>query len=962
MNSERWQKIHQLLQESLAMASRERPAFLSQACGSDEHLRLEVESLIASHNQAENFLEAPLSQVAAELLFKDQPALLDGQTMGCYEVLGLLGAGAMGEVYLAQDTRLGRKIALKLLPSYLMKDEGRLRRFEQEARSASALNHPNILTIHEIGQFDDHKFIATEFIQGVTLRQRLRGERIPLISALEICIQVAGALAAAHAAGIVHRDIKPENLMIRDDGYVKVLDFGLAKLTEKPEANADVEAAAQALVKTNPGLVIGTIMYMSPEQARGLPVDVRSDIFSLGVVLYEMIACRAPFDGETVSDLLAAILKEEPAPLKEYSLEVPFELEWIMKKVLAKDREERYQTIRELQIDLKRLKQDLELKAKLDGHNPAERKGVEHSATPSASQTPSADQLIVANKRYRSRIIEIIAMAIVPVAILSLISFYAGIKRAPSPSQPRFRQLTFRRGAVFGARFSPDGNTLIYSAAYDGQPVELFTTHLESPESSSLKLQGKIESISSTGEMAVLLNCEIDMFGCHNGTLARVPLVGGSPRQVMDHVYAADWGPNGQDLAVVRVNEEEGKYQLEYPVGTVLYKAPGRIDAIRVSPNGELVAFIDNPILGDPTGSVIVINRSGQKTTLSGGWKSAAGLAWSSSGNEVWFSGGKDQVSAIYAVKLDGQLRLVFQAPGNVGIKDISRNGRILLQRGIPVSRMFVSGPLSGKERELGWFNWSVSADISNDGQNLLFSDFGAAVRGVPFAYIRKMDGSADPVKLGEGRALALSPDGAWALVLHEGPDTQLVLLPTGVGQPRPLPRGDITEFEYASWLPDGKEILFTALDSSNHLRSYVQDISGGQAHGITEDGMVALLVSPDGKQILSLAQGRYYLSPIDGSGSTQIRGIAADETPIQWSTDGRALYMQETGPLAVKIYRLDLATGRQELRKELLPDPVGFIDFETRPGGIQITPDGKSYVYTYWTALRDLFLAEDLK
>ena len=364
MKPERWQQIDELLQSALAQAPAERPAFLAQACAGDEPLRREVESLIASHELAENFLGAHVSQIAAELLVGDQASLAKGQSIGSYEIAALLGAGGMGEVYLAEDARLSRKVALKLLPGYFTKDSDRLRRFEQEARAASSLNHPNILTIYEIGQTDGHHFIATEFIDGVTLREHLTSTRMKVSEALDIAVQVGAALAAAHAAGIVHSDIKPENIMIRGDGYVKVLDFGLAKLTERETYQVDAEAATRALVKTQPDLVMGTAQYMSPEQARGLNVDARTDIFSLGIVLYEMVAGRAPFDGATKSDALATILKEEEAPpLSRYAPEVPAELEWIVKKALAKEREERYQVVKDLLIDLKNLNQELELQA-----------------------------------------------------------------------------------------------------------------------------------------------------------------------------------------------------------------------------------------------------------------------------------------------------------------------------------------------------------------------------------------------------------------------------------------------------------------------------------------------------------------------------------------------------------------------------------------------------------------------
>jgi eukaryotic-like serine/threonine-protein kinase len=289
-------------------------------------------------------------------------ALSPNSQFGRYEILSKLGAGGMGDVYLAQDGRLGRKVALKLLPSHFISDADRLRRFQQEARAASALNHPNILTIHEIGQIDDHPFIATEFIDGQTLREHTALALIKLEEALDVAVQVASALAAAHKGGIIHRDIKPENIMIRDDGFVKVLDFGLVKLTEKRATDSE----ASTLVNTDAGVVMGTARYMSPEQARGLEVDARTDIWSLGVVLYEMVAGRAPFEGGTPSDVLSLILQREPVPLVRYSPEVPTELERIVRKALHKDREERYQTVKDFLIDLKNLRQELQFKAELE--------------------------------------------------------------------------------------------------------------------------------------------------------------------------------------------------------------------------------------------------------------------------------------------------------------------------------------------------------------------------------------------------------------------------------------------------------------------------------------------------------------------------------------------------------------------------------------------------------------------
>jgi serine/threonine protein kinase len=351
MKPERWQQLKQIFQSALERNPAERSAFLSHACAGDEALRSEVESLISSHGQAGDSMEAMAAEAATEMLANDRA--LVGKQIGHYQVLSNIGRGSMGEVFLAHDTKLGRKVALKLLRTEFTANEERLRRFQQEARAASALNHPNILTIHEIGQEDGTHFMATEFVEGETLRQRLQRTQMRLVDALEVAVQAAAALTAAHAAGIVHRDIKPENVMVRSDGYVKVLDFGLAKLAE-PKA-IDSSGPTLPKVQTEPGMVMGTFSYMSPEQARGLAVDARTDIWSLGVMIYEMVTGRQPFEGETASDVMSLILQKEPLPLTHSLPGVPAELERIVRKALRKDKEERYQTIRDLLIDLKNL-------------------------------------------------------------------------------------------------------------------------------------------------------------------------------------------------------------------------------------------------------------------------------------------------------------------------------------------------------------------------------------------------------------------------------------------------------------------------------------------------------------------------------------------------------------------------------------------------------------------------------
>jgi serine/threonine-protein kinase len=358
---EHWQHIKALLNAALELNPDERTGFLAEVCGSDEGLREELQGLLMQAEKAGSFLEQPAFEIMAATLTNEQAPSMLGRTLGRYQVISSLASGGMGEVYIAEDTQLGRKIALKILPARFKIDDERVRRFQQEARAASALNHPNIITIYEVGQIDSHHFIVTEFIEGETLREHMAKTQLTISAALDVATQVASALATAHHAGIVHRDIKPENVMLREDGIAKLLDFGLVKLTEQ----RNVTSGLPSLFETAPGMIMGTTHYMSPEQARGIPVDARTDIWSLGIVLFETVAGRVPFEGATASDVLASILEREPTPLSRYSPEVPTELAWIVKKALRKDREERYQTAKELLADLKSLQRKLEFEQEL---------------------------------------------------------------------------------------------------------------------------------------------------------------------------------------------------------------------------------------------------------------------------------------------------------------------------------------------------------------------------------------------------------------------------------------------------------------------------------------------------------------------------------------------------------------------------------------------------------------------
>src|SRR5437762_3847003 len=423
MKPERWQQVNDLFQSAAERAPEERASFLDEGCRGDEGLRREVESLLTSYERAENFIESPAFEVAPELLTNDRPGALVGELIGHYRIASLIGVGGMGEVYLARDERLGRKVALKLLPELLTADETQLSRFKTEARSASALNHPNILTVYEIGAEGNRQFIATEFIEGMTLRASLACDRMNPKAALEIAVQVASALAAAHEAGVVHRDIKPENIMLRPDGYVKVLDFGIAKLTEQRPASDGHTVDTTAMLQTRAGLVLGTAHYMSPEQARGQKVDARTDIWSLGVVLYEMVGGSPPFHGETPSDCIASILTMEPPPLSGVLPDVPLKLESVLQKALRKNSEERYQTIKEMLADLRILKGELEAESSLP-HTKAR-----------------AESIVSKIKRHKRGVLLTLVAALLVAAVVAYSFFF--VAPAPLPNEKSIAVLPF---------------------------------------------------------------------------------------------------------------------------------------------------------------------------------------------------------------------------------------------------------------------------------------------------------------------------------------------------------------------------------------------------------------------------------------------------------------------------------------------------------------------------------------
>jgi serine/threonine protein kinase len=958
MTPDRWQEIEQVFHAALQRNPDERTNFLKEACAGDNELYGNVKSLLASSEQDDIFFEHSASALAAEM-FAD----VVGETIGPYEVLSELGSGAMGTVYLAQDVRLGRKIALKLLHSQFTNDKDRLRRFQQEARAASALNHPNILTVHEVEQRDGVHYIATEFVDGVTLRRHMNNQRMSLEEVLNVATQVTNALQAAHAAGIAHRDIKPENMMIRSDGYVKVLDFGLAKLTEQESSPATPE--------TNPGVVMGTPRYMSPEQARGLDIDLRTDIFSLGTVIYEMITGRVPFEGETTSDIIAALIKDEPVSMRLSVPELPVAFEQVVNKALAKDLSLRYQTITEFLSALQPLKEEIKLNALERTTSDGSRLSLKDSGDPrttptraSSSTNPHAQQSTESITNTSNRWAIGVTVGLLLLVTVAAVLFF---NRRKTPSTAKVsgnaRLLTNRDGFISASRFSPDGKSIIYSAGFDGKPVELFFTDVEGSESRPAGIESAaLKSVSRSGKIAVLLNFELNWSDGYNGTLAILPVGGGKPEVVMEGVDDAAFAPDGNTLAIVR--SVMGEQQLEYPAGHLLYKSSGWMSYPRFSPKGDKIAFFEHP-LGDFSGSIAVYDLASQKKTdISTEWKSLKGLAWNPTSDELWFGGSKvGKRLNINAVSLSGQLRMnLYEVPGiGARIEDISDDGKILITQGSNHTTVMI---LDGKSRtqEIGsQFAWTTSAALSADGTTLLCYVGGYEASGpsnVDGVYLRKLD-SSETTRLGPGKALALSPDGKWALALQTKTQPALVLLSTSLGEAKTLPNPGIKEYHYASFFPDGRQVLFTGVEARDgaEIRSYIQNVNTGEVRPLTEDWTVALRVSPDGESVITLQPDKtYYIQPLDGGEPRAIPGLESGDEPIQWSDDGRAVYVIGPGEFATRIYRVNLATGNRRQVKEIdPPNKVGLVGLELNPGGILITPNGRVCVYTYWILLQHL-------
>jgi eukaryotic-like serine/threonine-protein kinase len=825
-----------------------------------------------------------------------------------YVIESELGRGGMGCVFAARDTKLQREVAIKVVNA-ATHDDADLRRLVQEARSAGSLAHPNIVAVHDVGTFGGGPYLVQERLHGSTLRDLLRQGAMAPDRALDVAVQIARGLAAAHDHGVVHRDLKPDNLFVAEDGWVKILDFGVATL----QANADSGTVAS----TNNGSFAGTPGYMSPEQVQGHPVDARSDLFSFGAIFYEMLSGGRAFERATPIETAWAIVHDRAVALPPT---VPPRLERVVQRCLQKDPRSRFQSARDLVFHLEAFR-----------------------AGPEA----------VAPRRPIALVVSIAALL---VAIAVAGTFWLRRDRLYTD----FRQLTFDRGSVWSARFAPDGHTVFYAAVKDTSPLQLQSVAIGRPESRRLDVPpGNLLAVSSTGELAVLLRPRLGGFGFNRGTLARVLPTGAAPRELLEDVDYADWAPDGSGLAVVRT--VGARKRLEYPLDHVLFETTGWIGDPRFSPDGRRIAFVHHPSPHDDAGSVMVTELDGRVRPWTHPWRSVQGLAWARGASEIWFTaagaGTTTRNVVLRAVDSDGAERVLAQIGGDLRLQDVAPDNRALLTEPEHRLGLEVASTADGKLRDLSRFDRTFLGDLSDDGGTVLFSVAGPAAGATPVVYVRNTDGSA-PVQLGSGLGLALSPDSRRAVALPADVTAlrPLTILPTGPGQPTTLAI-DGVEVARARWFADGERLLLAGVERGHGMRLYIRSIEGGSSKPISQEGVSGdwLAVSRDGSVAAALdARGRTTLFPVDGGEPVPVPELQPGEVPFGFANDG-SLFVGRLPAGAVDVFRFDLRTRRRTLLARLSADAPGALTLVR----VQVTPDGRTSAFTYASESTNLYLLQ---
>jgi dipeptidyl aminopeptidase/acylaminoacyl peptidase len=867
-------------------------------------------------------------------------ALKPGTQVGPYEITAPLGAGGMGEVYRATDTKLKREVAIKVLPDDVAGDRERLARFEREAHVLASLNHPHIGSIYGLEECGGVPCLVLELVEGQTLAERLAAGALPVENALEIARQIASALEAAHEKGIIHRDLKPANVKLTPEDSAKVLDFGLAKglADESTELASDPSLSPTlTMAATRAGLILGTAAYMSPEQARGKPVDKRTDIWAFGCVFYELLTGRQAFPGETASDTIAKILEREP-DWQALPSNTPLKVRELLQRCLRRDDRNRLHDIADARIETE-----------------------EVLADPSGAVAVAVDR--PGRKTFGSRWLSwtVAAAALVVVALAA--GYLVGSRNRPVVTEIDYRQLTFRRGTITGARFSPDGSTVVYSAIWEGEPSEVFTTSPGNPESRALGLRSAgLLGISSSGELAVALEFElVDSFD-RAGTLANLPLATSTaPRELLKNVRWADWSPDGAEFALVR---REGRVRrLEYPMGTVLRETSGWISHPQISPDGGTVAFLEHPYVNDDRGFVALVDRSGTYRQIGPSWSTIWGLAWRPDGNEIWVTAGPASslsVRRLYGMTLDGEQRVLAIGPGEMTLHDVSPAGDVLLS--VEDRRRNIIGlpPGAEQERNLTWLDRSLVGDLSVDGNLLLFHEGGKAGGDRGSVYLRKLDGSP-AVRLSDGYAISFSPDEKWVLTFIPKSPREYYLVPTGVGSPRHV---DLSHWSPNTAFPigmlsDNRRIVVVVREPGQARTYHALDLEAGTEERITPERMNPTFLSRDGKTVVAVNADGWWTVPLEGGDPRPIRGLEAGEFVFALTADGNGVFTRRNRGVSAIVHRVDSSTGAREVVHELTPPNLSG---SGGVGTVHITPDGRFYVYGYTQQLSELYLVRGIR
>lgn len=812
--------------------------------------------------------------------------------LGPYEILAPLGAGGMGEVYRARDTRLGRDVAVKVLPQHLSLNPEVRARFEREAQTVSALNHPHICTLFDVGREGDTDFLVMELIEGETLAARLERGALPAGEVTKLGAQIADALSRAHRAGVVHRDLKPGNIMLTKSG-AKLLDFGLARAADPATTGSppsDSMLSASPTVGhplTAEGTIVGTTQYMAPEQLEGREADARSDVWSLGCVLYEMATGRRPFEGASRASLIAAILEREPAPMTSVRPTTPPALDRLVQACMAKDPDDRLQSAQDVKLQLEWMRGD----STASGGSPA---------APARGRRKATGWIVAA-----SLAVGLVAAFLVGRQITS---------GRNSTGTMEFQRRTYRNQTIFSARFLRDARTLVLSAALTGNRPRLFVLRADSPEPQTIGPEDvHLLAVSSRGELAVLTHARFT--GHHRlfeGTLSRMPLEGAAPRELMSGVREADWSPDGEELAVI--HEVAGKDRLEYPVGTVLHESGGYLSDIRVSPKGDAIAFMEHPSRWDDRGSVNVVGLRGPARVLADGYSAMEGLAWSASGQSVLFSAtvnGSEFV--VQEVDRSGKIHARSRDVGLVVIHDIAPDGTWAVTRDEIPTRLSFRASGAKEDVDLSWLDSALQPSLSGDGKTLALTDQ-SIMAGAGYSAIVRSTSGGPIVRLGEGVAEQLSPDGKSVVAIVLSSPPHIVSYPVGTGTPTRLDQGTFENISCVRWMPDGARLLVCGNEPGKATQSFLVDPASKRTTTVGPEGAWEGFPAPDGTRFAVRSQDGWLLCSVSGTPPPRpIPTMTAVDELIRWSPDASAVFCFPRGDVPAKVDRIDLASGRRE-------------------------------------------------